>query len=117
MERKERKRRGQLESKRLKAERKGCGKRKRRKQSWGVRERGSGGKTRTMSVFVSSLSLWHFGGQRGFVCVCVCVVFASPSTQFVELIRSLIVSKTKSQPNPTIIYNTDGGAERPREII
>lgn len=84
------------------------------------KERGSSGKTRTMPVFVSSLSLWHFGGQRGCVpgCVCVCVcLFASPSTQFVELIRSLIVSKTKSQPNPPIIYNTDGREERARDII
>lgn len=81
---------------------------------WGERESGSREKTRTMPVFVSSLSLWHFGGQRGYVPVCVC---GSPFTQFAELIRSLIVSKTKRQPNPTIIYNTDGGEERAREII
>lgn len=44
-----------------------------------------------------------------FVRACVCVFeFASPSTQFVELIPSLIVSKTKSHPNPTTIYNTEG---------
>lgn len=77
-----------------------------------TREKGRArsGKTRTMAVFVSSLSLWHFGGQRGRLCV-----FASPSTQFVELIRSLIVSKIKkkeSPPNPTTIYNTDGREER-----
>lgn len=40
----------------------------------------------------------------------VCL-FPSPPTQFVELIHSLIVSKTKSQPNPTSIYNTDGREE------
>lgn len=36
-------------------------------------------------TFLSSLWLWHF--------------VASPSTQFVKLIRSLMVRKTKSRPN------------------
>ncbi len=64
------------------------------------------------------LYAWMFACVCVRVCLCMYVcLFASPSTQFVELIRSLIVSKTKSQPNPTIIYNTDGREERAREII
>lgn len=57
---------------------------------------------------VSSLSLWHFGGQKGCV-----LLRMSPSlfTRFAELIRSLTVSKTKSLPNPSTIYNTDGREE------
>lgn len=66
-------------------------------------------------VFVT-VAFWRTEGLCVWVCVCVCV-FASPSTQFVELICSLIVSKMKSQPNPTTIYNTDGRAEGLRDII
>lgn len=72
----------------------------------------SGGKTRIMLMFVSFLSLWHFRGQ--WVCVPVCVrvcfyVLISFSIQPICRIDPLPNSeRNKSQPNPTIIYYTDG---------
>lgn len=65
-------------------------------------------------VFVT-VAFWRTEGLCACVCLCiyVCAFFASPSTQFVELIRSLIVSKTKRQPNPAIFCNTDGDRRGP----
>lgn len=74
-------------------------------------ERASSGKTRTMPVFVSSLSLWHFGGQTG----CVCVYLVPPSTQFVELIHSLIVSKTEKVSLIQPLFITETGERRRRK--